>query len=275
MTQNKTSDSPSQANEHEPREDLRGTRIDSITPEVTEHSIPRLGRRESEPHSAEITYLYDVLTTNFPESRAVWDLHHYFELNEKEIDVQLDISFFLNWSMPYTLSSYKAKDYENRIPSMAINVLSKSTWREDFIENVDKCRLAQIPLYVVFSPFLVTSEIYAPPFLRLYILQEDGSYKQIELHQTTLPEGGEINADAILDTEGIVPFRFGLMELNQKHIDGKALFRLVLIHSEELQLLLSSKEQLILKMDQAHQETEQALQELEKYKAMFGKIDEN
>ena len=65
--------------------------------------------------------------------------------------------------MPYTLSSYKAKDYENRIPSMAINVLSKSTWREDFIENVDKCRLAQIPLYVVFSPFLVTSEIYAPP----------------------------------------------------------------------------------------------------------------
>ena len=158
---------------------------------------------------------------------------------------------------------------------MAINVLSKSTWREDFIENVDKCRLAQIPLYVVFSPFLVTSEIYAPPFLRLYIFQEDGSYKQIELHQITLPEGGEINADAILDTEGIVPFRFGLMELNQKHIDGKALFRLVLIHSEELQLLLSSKEQLILKMDQVHQETEQALQELEKYKALFGKIDEN
>ncbi len=28
-------------------------------------------------------------------------------------------------------------------------------------------------------------------------------------------------------------------------------------------------------MDQVHQETEQALQELEKYKALFGKIDEN
>jgi len=57
---------------------------------------PRLGRRESEPQSEDITYLYDVLMTNFPNSRALWDLHHYFLINGNEIDLQFDISFFIN-----------------------------------------------------------------------------------------------------------------------------------------------------------------------------------
>ena len=31
----------------------------------------RLGRRESEPHSYEVTYLFGVLTPNFEESRVL------------------------------------------------------------------------------------------------------------------------------------------------------------------------------------------------------------
>ncbi|MHA1370170.1 MAG: hypothetical protein ACTSRA_10700, partial [Promethearchaeota archaeon] len=39
--------------------------------EVTKPA-PRLGRRESEPHSAEINYMHDVFTTNYPGGRVLW-----------------------------------------------------------------------------------------------------------------------------------------------------------------------------------------------------------
>ena len=79
------------------------TRIENAPPDLFDPNTPRLGRRESEPHSAEITYIHDILTTNFPTGRAVWDLHHYFlgikdPLKGKEIDIQFDVSFFkVNW----------------------------------------------------------------------------------------------------------------------------------------------------------------------------------
>jgi hypothetical protein len=77
----------------------RSTRIENAPPDLYDPDVPRLGRRESEPHSSEITYIHDVLTANFPESRTVWDLHHYFTgekppLKGKKIDIQFDISFF-------------------------------------------------------------------------------------------------------------------------------------------------------------------------------------
>ena len=138
-------------------------------PEISlDQSQPRIGRRESEPHSIEITYIWDVLKTNFPSDRTLWDLNHYFIVNEKEINLRLDISFFRDLSIPYTLSSYNASDYENRIPDLAINILSKSTWSFDLSENVDLCRMVQIPLYIIFAPYHVASETYKPPFLRVY-----------------------------------------------------------------------------------------------------------
>ena len=47
------------------------SRIDDRTSDLFDPNKPRLGRRESEPHSLEVTYIHDVLTTNFPEGRAV------------------------------------------------------------------------------------------------------------------------------------------------------------------------------------------------------------
>ncbi len=99
--------------------------------------VPRLGRRESEPHAAEVSYLYDVLSTNFPDDRATWDLHHYFTFEGEEIDIQFDISFFRGFKVPYPISSYRASEYQNRVPTLAINVLSKSTWRVDLSVTLD------------------------------------------------------------------------------------------------------------------------------------------
>ncbi len=100
-------------------------------------TTPRLGRRESEPHSVEISYLYDVIRTNFQEVRTVWDLHHYFKKGGLDIDIQFDISYFRDLKIPYTLSSYHADEFDNRGPNMAVNILSKSTWRSDLLEKVD------------------------------------------------------------------------------------------------------------------------------------------
>ncbi|MHA1765802.1 MAG: hypothetical protein ACTSVK_06020, partial [Promethearchaeota archaeon] len=59
---------------------FQSTRVRDATPDLFDPKRPRLGRRESEPHSAEVSYLYDVLRTNFPDDRVMWDLHHYFQI---------------------------------------------------------------------------------------------------------------------------------------------------------------------------------------------------
>ncbi|NMC08243.1 MAG: hypothetical protein GYA24_23760, partial [Candidatus Lokiarchaeota archaeon] len=72
---------------HDPFKNFVSTRVRSAEPDTFDQSQPRIGRRESEPHSAEISYLHDVLTVNFPQHHAIWDLHHYFTLENEEIDV--------------------------------------------------------------------------------------------------------------------------------------------------------------------------------------------
>ena len=139
--------------------------------------------------------------------------------------------------MPEALSSYKVKDFDNRIPLLAVNVLSKSTWKSDLSENVDLCKILGIPVYVVFSPFFVTSMIYRPPFLRVYVLLEDSSYRQLELRKITMVEGGEMDPDAVIAVGDFLPFRFGLMELTRKHSEGMSLYRLILIAPDELRIL--------------------------------------
>ncbi|RMG22040.1 MAG: hypothetical protein D6732_26325 [Methanobacteriota archaeon] len=96
------------------------------------HPKPRLGRRECEPHSDEINYLYDVLSTNYPEDRTLWDLHHYFLIEGEKIDIQFDISYFKGMQIPYRISSYDAQKFNHRVPTMAIISFlhrpSKMTW---------------------------------------------------------------------------------------------------------------------------------------------------
>ncbi|MHA1792390.1 MAG: hypothetical protein ACTSVI_07075 [Promethearchaeota archaeon] len=102
-----------------------------------------------------------MLTTNFPSSRTIWDLHHNFDINaiKGRIDLQFDVSFFKDWNYPPTLSSYKASEHENMAPDIAINILFKSTWALDLSEHVDLCELLKIPIYIVFSAFNVTPQI--------------------------------------------------------------------------------------------------------------------
>ena len=275
MTQKK-----SQAVSHQPDESdqRKSTRIENVEPDLFDPNKPRIGRRESEPHSAEVTYMHDVLTTNFPNGRALWDLHHYFLgkrglVKGKKIDIQFDLSFFKNFSIPYTLSSYEANKYELKIPDMAINVLSKSTWKTDLSENVDICKDLEIPVYVVFSPYKVASKIYKPPFLRVFILEDNKTYRQEELHSVTLKEGEEIDGQSIIDISNKLPFRLGLMQLKQQHEGDLPLFRLIFIDPSELKIF-PSKAQAAEEKAQAAEEKAQAAEDtLKKYQEKFGKLD--
>lgn len=237
----------------------RSTRIENAPLDLYDPDEPRLGRRESEPHSAEITYIYDILTTNFPDSRTIWDLHHYFTahkdpLKGQKIDIQFDISFFKNLSIPHTLSSYKAKDFDDRVPDLAINVLSKSTWRADLSENVDICKSLGISVYVVFSPYKVTSKVYHPPFMRAYILREDGSYEQIDLYDVTLKKEESINEKNSIKLNEKLPFHLGLMKLDKQHEGGSSLYRLVFLDHSNLTLLLTEIEQIKKEKEQIKKE---------------------
>jgi len=253
----------------------RSTRIEGAPSDLFDPDAPRLGRRESEPHSSEITYLYDVLTTNFPESRTMWDLHHYFigtkgALKQEKIDIQFDVSFFQDLRIPHSLSSYDAQKYEGRTPDLAINVLSKNTWRADLSEHADTCKSLGIPIYAVFSPYKVTSKIYDPPFLRVLILQDDGSYEQLELRDITLNEGDAIEEKHIIDVSARVPFRLGLMRLTQKHVGGLSIFRLIIINPSEPEVLLTRAEEEKQSRLKAEKRAEKAERALQQHKNGFG-----
>ncbi|MEX2682858.1 MAG: hypothetical protein Q6373_014805 [Candidatus Sigynarchaeota archaeon] len=217
---------------------------------------PRIGRRDSEPHSEEVSYLYDVLRTNYPGSRATWDLHHHFKVDGEEIDIQLDVSFFHGWRGPNKLSSYNASEHGGRVPDVAINILSKGTWKDDIGENVDVCRMAKIPVYVVFAPFHVASKTYKPPFLRVYRMGPGGRYSFEEKRGVAMKHGSDaIDWHETVDCGEHVPFRFGLMELAETHDKGWPLYRLVLLDAEKKAVLLSSLEQ---EKQRAEQEKQRA-----------------
>jgi hypothetical protein len=227
---------------HEENQPFRSTRIESMEPDMFDPSHPRIGRRESEPHSLEVSYLHDVLSTNFPQHHTLLDLHHYFRLDGEEIDIQFDLSFFIDASIPYTLSSYRAAEHQDRVPELAINILSKSTWRADLGENVDLCRALRIPSYVVFAPFDVASKHYHPPFLRVYLLREDGSYEIKERRACCTDKTGTILEDQLIDMANIVPFRMGIEELEGKHEQVQTRYRIVLVQPDLPERLLSGYE---------------------------------
>nr|MDO8085893.1 hypothetical protein [Candidatus Sigynarchaeum springense] len=229
-----------------------------MEPDTFDQSQPRIGRRESEPHSLEVAYLHDVLSTNFPQHHALLDLHHYFQNGGDEVDVQFDISFFLDFSVPYTLSSYRASDYQDKIPVLAINIMSKSTWRADLSENLDLCKLLHIPIYVVFTPFDVATKIYRPPFVRVYLLQADGNYIIKEQRNSCIDKDGRILEKNLVDLGSIVPFRLGIEQLRDLHEKVQNRYRLVLVR-------LDSPERIHTRLEQEKQRAEQEKQRAENY----------
>jgi Uma2 family endonuclease len=252
-------DDTSMAGENPPLPEMsRRSRIEADLPDGFDPNKPRLGRRESEPHSAEITYICDVLRSNFPQDRVTWDLHHYFIVNGEEIDMELDVSLFRGMSLPVQLSSYRAAECGGRVPDLAINVISKSTWRADVGENVDLCNMVKIQVYVIFAPFHVASRPYKPPFLRAYLMDEHGAYQARELREATIAAGKEVNWDATIDCGGRLPFKLGLQELaGEKHEKGWQLYRLVFINPQERAVLRTRLEMERVRADNAEARAEQ------------------
>ncbi len=223
---------------------------------------PRLGRRESEPHSHQVSYLYDVLTTNFPNDRTLWDLHHYFIIDGEEVDIQFDISYFRDFNIPFTLSSYRARDFDNRVPTMAVNVLSRSTFYKDIGIIVDRCHRLNIPIYVVVNPYLVQFREYKAPFLRIYHRHPESDpqkwYEVKELREVSFHEDGTVDPEKIIDVGTIVPFKFGIQRHSWPHQGGLPQYRLVLLDPETLEVLPTYGER---EHQQAEQERQRAEQE--------------
>jgi Uma2 family endonuclease len=253
---------------------------------VEERAPPRVGRRESEPHSAEINYLMDVLRTNFPTARAVWDLHHYFPRSPKPLDVQFDISFIQDFQLPAELSSYDTTQF-GRIPDLAINVLSTHTWRQDFVDNLEKARRAQIKTYVVFAPYDLSSDfVFSPPFLRVHRLEGDQFVWEDldQLCRSSLEE--ETATGPTIAIQGL-PFELGLDRLSITHISGAARFRLVLVDPTSKKVFPTAKERAdratAMERQRADAETQRAdaLQrkaedlerQLQEYQERFGSLD--
>jgi Uma2 family endonuclease len=272
MGEGMTSSDP--ANAGNPNGDARPlSRHEQPGPPEFDPATPRLGRRESEPHSAEVTYLFDVLRANFPADRPMWDLHHYFTLevdgSPKECDVQFDISYFKDFDISNELPSYRASEHGNRVPTMAVNVLSKRTWRDDLSDNMETCQLLKIPLYVVFAPYHVATWQYEPPFLRAYYLDESGFYRPHDLKsiigkegETLKPESSEAN---VLNVSHLVPFRIGLIERVTKYKGGLPTYRMVLVHPSQPRIMETSMQIAVGKeRERADQEHERAEQERER-----------
>ncbi len=233
--------------------------------ELTKRPKPRLGRRESEPHSAEITYLYDVLTTNFPQDRTMWDLHHYFMVDEEELNLQFDLSYFRNFTLPYEISSYRAIKYGNRRPTLALNILSRSTYNKDIGMTVEKCRRVGIPLYIVFNPYLQQPFELRAPFLRVYYQESpDEPYKIAELREVCLKEyekdkEGALDPTKIIDVrKDILPFAFGIMLLNKRYDGDLPRYRLILINRETMTPFKTKSE---LALERAEEERKRAEEE--------------
>ena len=79
-------------------------------------------------------------------------------------------------------------------------------------------------------------------------------------------EGGELDPDAIIDVGDRLPFRFGLMQLIQKHIEEMPLFRVILISPNELRILPTAKDQIKEERDQIKEERDQIKEERDQIK---------
>ena len=228
--------------------------------EESERPKPRLGRRESEPHSDEITYLYEVLSTNFPEHRTFWDLHHYFWLYGEKLDLQFDISFFLNLNIPFRVSSYDASKYGNQVPTMAVNVLSSSTFRNDLGVVLQQCQRLRIPVYVILSDHLQKPSYVKAPLLKVHYL-EGGQYRTIETSEVCCMEGQPIDHEKLIDIRpDLLPFKLGLMKRKEKYLKDEItpLYYMVLVDRKTGKRLLTRREKMTIQAEEAQKRAEEA-----------------
>ncbi len=231
---------------------------------------PRLGRREYEPHSHKINYLHDVLTTYFPDDRAFWDLHHYFDLEGNQIDLQFDISYFKGLIFLDQVSSFRSKGFDGRIPTMAINILSSSTYNTDLGLTAQTCQELGILVYVIFSDHIFEPKAVKAPFLKV-IYEEGGRYHMAELHEPFCTEEGNIDPSKLLDIRpDLLPFMFDIMELKDRYWKkGKQhrLYQLILIDRKTGEKLRTKAEMALEKAEEAKrraQEAERRTEEAEK-----------
>ncbi len=222
--------------------------VDELISEHEPDVVPistRNGRRESEPHSSEVVQLHEVLTYNFPEHRILWDLHHlFFEKDDlEEIDIQFDISILKNISIPHELTSYKASEFGNRVPDVAINVLSRSTWRRDLLDIMEQSASLGILFYIVYTPYHVATRKYRAPFMRVHKLNSLGRYDIVDIRKVACVEGETtISSDALVSLEPILPVKVGMELLKKLASDNKQRFRLALFKADSNERLLSEKE---------------------------------
>ncbi len=233
--------------------------------EKTQKTAPRLGRRESEPHSHKINYIHDVLSTNFPNDRIFWDLHHYFVLGEVKLDIQFDISYFKNFPLKEQLSSYNELEFDLRRPTMTINILSKSTYTNDIGLTANNCMMLGIPVYVAFSDHLPKPEAVKAPHLEIYY-KENNKYSIETLKDYCCVEGDEeIDLEKTIDIlPQLIPFKYGIMKLNDKYRrKGKLydLYQLIFIDRKTGTRLKTKAEQ---ERERADRERERAEQERER-----------
>ncbi len=276
---------------HDKREDEEGYKF---TRRSTRHEMthvegadlsgrPRLGRRESEPHSSEVNYLHDVLTTNFPEDRVMWDLHHYFTVKGNTIDMQFDISFFRGFYLPHELSSYRASEHDNRIPTMAVNILSKSTYNLDIGLNALQCRDIGIPVYIVFNPYLPNPWSLRAPFLRVHYIEDPNeSYIVRDLREACLVESEDddeeenaqaLDPDKLVDVRpDLLPFMFGIKKLRRTFEGGLPRYRLILVDRTTLRPLPTRVEQERQRAEQERQRAEQAEKKLKELEEELKKL---
>lgn len=223
----------------------------------------RLGRRESEPHSYEVTYLFGVLTPNFEESRVLWDLHHYFYFRDEKWDIQFDVSLFNDLEEPEDISSYDSAKYNNQVPDMTINVLSGSTARKDIYEIDKKCELLRIPIYIIFTPYDVAPDPYVAPFLQVFILDNNMVYRSISVDDFAAKQGvAGFDSEKMISLAPKFNLSVGLELLKRTYKGGLARFRLFFVDLTKNERLYTKEE-----MSEQRADKEKARADKEKVRA--------
>jgi len=221
---------------------IKFTLEDIIYLDSIRHRIPRLGRRDSMPHTNHIEYIRSVLKKNFPNDTTISDLWHYFQVEMQEEKFIPDIAFYETFKLDRDLKSYKSIEHGNKIPLLIINMMSQSTWKNDVSEIVKKCLKVKIPFYIVYTMYSIKVDEYEPPFLRIYEYKEEkNDYEIIEIRRYAKYEESEMIEEKNLYYNEKLPFRVGLEKI-LNIIEGERESRILIVDKKELKKLLSEKE---------------------------------
>ena len=225
--------------------------------------IPRLGRRDSLPHTNQIEYIGSVLKANFPNDTVLTDLWHYFQVGNYIEKFVPDIAFYKDFKLDNLIKSYKSIEHNNKIPLVVINMMSHSTWKNDVSEIVQKCLRVGIAFYIIYTMYSIDVEENNPPFLRIYEYNEErGEYDITEIREyAKYEEKEEIDESKIYSNERL-PFRVGLEKTLGKS-DGERVSRLLIIDKKELKKLLSMEEIEIKKAKEAEYKAEEERKKVE------------